>query len=94
MKKFRDNVLDVGGFYLSIGSSIHGGALVAVGKFVATICSSPHPHDAASVKIIVEEAGGKVTDLDGNEQRYDQPINGFVATNGYLHEEILKLMKD
>jgi len=45
------------------------------------------------VKIIVEEAGGKVTDIYGNEQRYDKEINGFVASNGILHDKITNLIR-
>jgi len=55
----------------------------------------PHTtaHDAAAVKIIVEEAGGKVTDLFGNEQRYDKPINGALVSNGFLHGKLTDLIK-
>jgi myo-inositol-1(or 4)-monophosphatase len=38
----------------------------------------------------VEEAGGKVTDLDGKEQRYDRDINGFIASNGLVHGELIE----
>ncbi len=78
---------------LSFHCTTYGGALVACGEFVAEIYGADKPWDSAAVKIIVEEAGGKVTDLDGNEQRYDQPIKGCVATNGLLHEKILRDIK-
>lgn len=39
--------------------------------------------------MVVEAAGGKVTDVFGNEQRYDREINGAVISNGILHEELL-----
>ena len=42
------------------------------------------------MKVIVEEAGGKVTDLFGHEQRYDQNINGALISNGNVHEEIVE----
>ena len=71
----------------------YSASLVACGEFVAEIYGSNKAWDSAAVKIIVEEAGGKVTDLHGNEQRYDGPIQGCVATNGILHEEILKYIK-
>ena len=47
--------------------------------------------DIAPLKIIVEEAGGKVTDLFGNEQRYDQTIKGAVVSNGIVHQEIIDM---
>lgn len=47
----------------------------------------------SAVKVIVEEAGGKVTDLFGNEQRYDEPINGALISNGVVHDELIKSAK-
>ena len=50
--------------------------------------------DIAAVKVIVEEAGGKVTNLFGEEQRYDKDIKGAIISNGKLHDEILKILKE
>jgi myo-inositol-1(or 4)-monophosphatase len=74
-------------------SAVYGGLLVAVGEFVAEVYEYKKPWDGAAVKIIVEEAGGKVTNILGNEQKYNQPINGFVASNGILHEQMVNLIK-
>jgi fructose-1,6-bisphosphatase/inositol monophosphatase family enzyme len=49
-------------------------------------------HDVAAVCLLVEEAGGKVTDLAGKDQRYDKPVNGCVMSNGIVHDEFLKLV--
>lgn len=68
-------------------------SLVAVGGIEGSAYSGTYVYDIAAAKIIVEEAGGKVTDLYGNEQRYDQPINGAVISNGLLHDELLNLVK-
>lgn len=78
---------------LKFQSVIYPSALVAAGELLFTVCPGPYSHDAAAVKIIVEEAGGKVTDLFGNEQRYDKEINGFIASNGIVHDEIIELSK-
>ena len=67
--------------------------LVALGEFIAEIYRYINPWDAAAVKIVVEEAGGKVTDLLGHEQRYDQEINGFIASNGRVHDELVRRAK-
>lgn len=69
------------------------GALVAGGAFDGTIFPGKYPYDSAAVKVIVEEAGGKVTDIFGNEQRYDRPIKGHIASNGILHEKLLALVR-
>lgn len=66
--------------------------LVASGKIAATVLTGSGAHDAASVKLIVEEAGGKVTDLFGGEQRYDGQIKGSIASNGsVIHQEIVEM---
>ncbi|KKU56241.1 MAG: Inositol-phosphate phosphatase [Parcubacteria group bacterium GW2011_GWA1_47_11] len=79
---------------INVGSIIYMGALVAAGEFAAVIYPNKKVHDSASLKILVEEAGGKVTDLWGKEQRYDRPTNGIVASNGVLHESILALIRE
>lgn len=69
----------------------YGSLLVATGEFIANFYEWDKPWDAAAAKIIVEEAGGKVTDLDGKEQLYNQPINGFIASNGFIHDQLVKI---
>lgn len=66
---------------------------VALGNMTAMVHKGNHPWDAAATKLIVEEAGGKVTDLFGNDQRYDQPTRGLLATNGVVHDELLALIR-
>ena len=50
-------------------------------------------HDIAALKIITEEAGGKVTDLNGRERRYDSDGCGCIVSNGVLHDKILEIVK-
>lgn len=78
---------------INLAANIYMSALVASGNIGGVIYNDTKPHDAAAVKIIVEEAGGKVTDLYGNEQRYDAPITGMVASNGLLHQQILDIIQ-
>lgn len=78
----------------SLASIIYASVLVAAGELVATIFADNTAHDAAAVKIIVEEANGKVTDIFGNDQRYDKPIRGFIASNGLLHDQLVKLTRE
>ena len=68
---------------------------IASGDFTMAIFpGTKHKNcDIAAAKVIVEEAGGKVTDLFGNEQRYDKSINGAVISNGKIHKEVIDLMK-
>ena len=64
---------------------------VANGDFnLAIFPGTKHKNcDIAAAKVIVEEAGGKVTDLFGNEQKYDRDINGAVISNGIVHDEVI-----
>ncbi len=79
--------------FFSHKSCVYSSMLVASGQFVGHMYCGVHAHDVAAVKIIVEEAGGKVTDLRGQQQRYDQPIYGALISNGVAHDDLLALIK-
>ena len=78
-------------YFVGIGSVIRACMCVANGDFnLAIFPGTKHKNcDIAAAKVIVEEAGGKVTDIFGEEQRYDQDINGAVISNGKVHEEVI-----
>lgn len=78
-------------YAVDLGSIIRSAACVANGDFVLAVYpGTKHKNcDIAAAKVIVEEAGGKVTDLFGAEQRYDGDINGAVISNGKVHEEVI-----
>ena len=63
-----------------------GYALLAEGAAEAMIEVELSPWDAAAPTVLIEEAGGRVTDLEGR-RRID--TGTFLATNGHLHETIL-----
>ncbi len=74
-------------------SFIYGGIQVANGKYIGAVYFKEYGHDVAALKIITEEAGGKVTDLNGNERRYDDDGVGCIVSNGTLHGELLKIVQ-
>ena len=78
------------------GLSIHYMcALVAAGEFSAAFFGGTSSHDMAAAKILVEEAGGKVTDIFGNiPARFDRDMEGQLCSNGILHDELLAIMDD
>lgn len=80
---------------LSLGSVIRACICVASGKFTCAIFPGTihKNYDIAAVKVIVEEAGGKVTDLFGKEQRYDESLNDAVISNAKVHDEIIGTIK-
>lgn len=77
---------------INVCSNVYMGSLVAAGEAIGAFFSGRLPWDVAALKIIVEEAGGKVTDLWGNEQRYDQEINGAIISNGRVHDKLVELV--
>jgi histidinol-phosphatase len=61
--------------------------LLAAGKIDAVLESDINILDIAALTVIVEEAGGRVTDLDGRPIGLE--TRSILATNGRLHESIL-----
>ena len=82
-------------YFVEIGSVIRACMCVANGDFNLSIFpGTKHKNcDIAAAKVIVEEAGGKVTDLFGEEQRYDENINGALISNSIVHEDVLTIIK-
>lgn len=82
-------------YFVSIGSIIRACTCIASGDFsLAIFPGTKHKNcDVAAAKIIVEEAGGKVTNFFGNEQRYDESINGAIISNGIVHQEVVNILK-
>jgi histidinol-phosphatase len=64
-----------------------GYALVAEGAAEAMIECGMHTWDVAAPLVLIEEAGGRVTDVTG-ARRIDAP--SFVGSNGHLHDEVLR----
>lgn len=90
---FFDSLQDKGASLLIAPGNVFRSTLVASGDVDAYIFPGKSAHDVAAAKLIVEEAGGKVTDLYGKEQRYDGGIYGAIVTNGQLHDQIVELMR-
>ncbi len=74
------------------GSSALNLAYVASGSLEVFYSTSVHPWDVAAGVVLVEVAGGTVTDLDGSPYRLDSP--GILATNGLVHEEALARLRE
>ncbi len=79
----------------SIGSVARSCMAIASGYFSCDIFpGTNHGNcDIAASYLIVTEAGGKVTDLYGNNQRYDSDIKGAIVTNGISYNEIYEIIK-
>jgi fructose-1,6-bisphosphatase/inositol monophosphatase family enzyme len=69
-------------YFRPLYSGVFRHCLIAEGRSEGDIWGGNGAHDIAAVKLIVEEAGGRITDVDGNDQRYDGPIKGAIVSNG------------
>jgi histidinol-phosphatase len=67
-----------------------GYSLVAEGAAEAMLEVGMQVWDLAGPLVVIEEAGGRVTDVDG-VRRFDAP--SFVGSNGVLHDEILRRLR-
>ena len=67
--------------------------LLASGKIEAMICYNNELHDFVGGLLLVREAGGKITDYDGNPLKNDR-ANTFLMTNGTsIHNKIINIFK-
>ena len=71
-----------------LGSAAIDLCWVASGRFDGFYEHQLHAWDSAAGFLIVEEAGGKVTNMKGD--KYSPFQFGIVATNGLIHEELVK----
>jgi myo-inositol-1(or 4)-monophosphatase len=67
-------------------------AYVAAGRFDAYWEHGLFPWDVAAGILLVREAGGVVTDLDGGQRALDS--GHILASNEPLHPQLIKLLKD
>ncbi len=67
-----------------------GYALVAEGAAEAMLETGMTSWDLAAPQILIEEAGGRVTDVEG-QRRIDAP--SFVGSNGLVHDEVLERLR-
>jgi len=84
MRRLADsarNSRSMGGFWQHM--------LVAEGAVECAVDWISKPWDLSPLGIIVEEAGGKATTVDGERTIYK---GRFVSTNGLLHEAVLKYL--
>jgi histidinol-phosphatase len=68
-----------------------GYALVAEGAAEAMFETGMKPWDLAGPVVVIEEAGGRVTDVFG-ERRID--AESFVGSNGLLHDLVLRRLRE
>ena len=71
----------------------YGYALVATGRADAMVDPTASLWDIAPMPVILSEAGGRFTTVDGGALATDATLSSGVATNGDGHEELLSLLR-
>jgi len=77
---------------VNLRSTIYMDMLVASGKIAGNIAFSNHGHDCIG-SMIVEMAGGKTTCTKGTEIRLTSKNDGYVSSNGVIHDQLLEILK-
>lgn len=76
-----------------VGSAQATLSAVASGELDAAVSNvEPNPWDTVAGAFMIEQAGGTVTDLNGERWRHDSV--GLVATNGTLHDQALSVVQE
>ena len=94
-------IIDAFGFASKVRRGSVGLKVGLIAERECDIYIHPSPRtklwDTCAPQIILEEAGGKLTDLFGTAMRYDiadvQNHNGILATNGISHEAAVEHLK-
>ena len=81
-----------------LGSTAYKMTRVAEGGAEAFVSRGPKAEwDVCAPAVIVAEAGGRVTTLDGAPIRYNQPDphwRGLAVTNAHVHDALLRVLAD
>jgi myo-inositol-1(or 4)-monophosphatase len=75
-----------------LGSAALDLCYVATGRFEAFWEQHLKPWDVAAGALIVSEASGQVTGMDGT--RFDPAAGHLVASNGYIHDAMLTVIRE
>lgn len=74
------------------GSAALDLAWVAAGRFDAYWEFNLHPWDVCAGLLLVEEAGGRISALDGGPPAFRRPAP--VASNGHVHDAALEVLRE
>jgi myo-inositol-1(or 4)-monophosphatase len=96
-ESFERNVAKLqalGGQVEPVGGAGFRASLLASGNVVGIVQGAEYTdfHDVGPASLIVEEAGGRVSDLSGNTLSYEKQLtNGIILSNKLVHDELLSL---
>jgi len=87
LEKLIHEAIDIRNF----GSAIYHLLLIACGKCDGFIVLTTQEWDVAAGFLLVEEAGGKITNLHG--QKWDFHDTRYIISNGKIHNKLLEFVK-
>lgn len=85
----HDEIEHAKGKVYNFRSFAYGAAKVAEGKLSGTVLGVGRLYDIAAPALLVEEAGGRATDLSGGPLDYVNGSNGILISNGSVHDILL-----
>ncbi|MBI2657660.1 inositol monophosphatase [Candidatus Woesearchaeota archaeon] len=87
LSKFVHKTIDIRNF----GSAIFNLLMVASGSCESYVVMSTQEWDVAAGFLMVEEAGGKITDLKGKKWNFEE--RKYIISNSKVHKKMLEYMK-
>lgn len=75
-----------------LGSAVVEGCFTAIGRIDCFVMTMSYPWDIAAIALMVEEAGGKSTRIDGAPLEFVDAEQA-VFTNGLLHQNLVDILK-
>ncbi len=75
----------------ALGSAALELAYIACGRLTGSFENPLMPWDVAAGSLLVQEAGGRVTDIDGGKLSLERYLS-IAASNGLIHEELLHIL--
>lgn len=91
--KLRNDLVDMGNHVATFVCITYSSMLVAMGEIAGAIWDGNTPWDAAAVQVIIEEAGGVCTNIEGEQQRYDGPVKGIVVGPKEIHRQLIEMIR-
>ena len=83
-----DRKINLAPFYGAVAKCVR----VAEGRLVGYLEEYVSAHDVAASNVIVAEAGGRMTGLDGKEIDYSRPFKGAIVSNSIVHDELAHIV--
>jgi fructose-1,6-bisphosphatase/inositol monophosphatase family enzyme len=93
--KINEQLRAQGARSINLASFVYTSNRIARGQLLGSVIGSAGAWDIAASGLIVEEAGGVVTDLKGNKRRFDEDGLGCImAANKTIHAMILGMINE